>query len=102
MSADHGSGEAAQAPAFPSGRQFEIRSGDQVAALTEVGGALRDYRLGTRPLVDGYSEDDMATGARGQCLIPWPNRVGGGRYEWDGRNLQLDLSEPDKGGAIQA
>jgi aldose 1-epimerase len=86
--------------AFPSGRQFEIRSGDQVAVLTEVGAALRDYRLGTRPLLDGYGEEEMATGARGQSLIPWPNRIAGGSYSWDGRELQLDLSEPAKGGAI--
>ncbi|NKX49300.1 aldose 1-epimerase family protein [Arthrobacter deserti] len=86
--------------ALPSGRQYEIRSGDQLAVLTEVGGGLRDYRLGGRPLVDGFREDEMSTGARGQTLIPWPNRIGGGSYQWDGGTLQLDLSEPDKGGAI--
>jgi aldose 1-epimerase len=86
--------------ALPSGKQFEIRHGDQRAVLTETGGALRDYRTGSRRLIDGYAEDEMATGARGQPLIPWPNRVKGGCYEWDGQQLQLDLSEPEKGGAI--
>ncbi|MDQ0756408.1 aldose 1-epimerase family protein [Arthrobacter sp. B3I4] len=83
-----------------SGRQYELRSGRQHVALTEVGGALRDYLVDGRPLLDGYGPDEMCTGARGQSLIPWPNRVKDGRYEWDGRPLQLDLSEPDKGGAI--
>lgn len=69
-------------------------------ALTEVGGALRDYLVDGRPLLDGYGPDEMCTGARGQSLIPWPNRVKGGRYEWEGQRLQLDLSEPEKGGAI--
>jgi aldose 1-epimerase len=85
---------------LPSGRQYEISSGRQKVLLTEVGGALRDYQLDGRPLLDGYGPDEMCTGARGQSLIPWPNRIRGGSYAWDGQRLQLDLSEPDKGGAI--
>jgi aldose 1-epimerase len=85
---------------LPSGRQYEISSGRQKVLLTEVGGALRDYLLDGRPLLDGYGPDEMCTGARGQSLIPWPNRIRGGSYAWDGQRLQLDLSEPEKGGAI--
>ncbi|NKX54293.1 aldose 1-epimerase family protein [Arthrobacter mobilis] len=85
---------------FPSGRQYGIRHGDQLAVITEVGGALREYRHGDRPLIDGYGAGEICTGGRGQPLIPWPNRIGRGSYTWAGRQLQLDLSEPDKGGAI--
>lgn len=85
---------------LPSGRQYEITAGRQSVMLTEVGGALRAYFCDGRNLLDGYGPDDMCTGARGQSLIPWPNRVKDGRYEWDGKEFQLDLSEPDKGGAI--
>lgn len=92
--------EATAGHRLPSGRRYEIRHGRQTVLLTEVGGALRDYRLDGRPLLDGYGPDEMCTGARGQSLIPWPNRIRGGRYAWDGTDLQLDLSEPDKGGAI--
>lgn len=97
-------GPAHRSPAtghcLPSGRQYEISYGRQTVLLTEVGAALREYREGGRPLLDGYGPEDMCTGARGQSLIPWPNRVKGGSYEWEGRRLQLDLSEPEKGGAI--
>lgn len=85
---------------LPSGRQYELRHGRQKVLLTEVGGALRDYLLDGRPLLDGYGPDEMCNGARGQSLIPWPNRIKGGSYGWEGSTLQLDLSEPDKGGAI--
>jgi aldose 1-epimerase len=85
---------------LPSGRQYQIRHGRQTVVLTEVGGALRDYLLDGRPLLDGYGPEEMCTGARGQSLIPWPNRIKGGSYEWEGSAFQLDLSEPDKGGAI--
>ncbi|WP_285243597.1 aldose 1-epimerase family protein [Pseudarthrobacter sp. fls2-241-R2A-127] len=97
-------GQAGQAASsghrLPSGRQYDIRHGRHSVHLTEVGGALRDYLLDGRPLVEGYGPEEMCTGARGQSLIPWPNRVKGGSYEWGGSTLQLDLSEPDKGGAI--
>ena len=77
---------------LPSGRQYEITAGRQSVMLTEVGGALRAYLCDGRNLLDGYGPDDMCTGARGQSLIPWPNRIGSGSYTWEGRRLQLDLS----------
>jgi len=33
-------------------------------------------------------------------LIPWPNRLQDGRYEFDGRSHQLPLTEPEHGNAI--
>lgn len=84
----------------PSGRQFTIAHGGQMAVVTEVGAALRRYRVDGADLLDGYTADEMCTGARGQSLIPWPNRIRHGRYSWEGRTEQLDLSEPEKGGAI--
>jgi aldose 1-epimerase len=33
-------------------------------------------------------------------LLPWPNRVAGGRYTIDGERRQLDLTEPATGNAI--
>lgn len=91
---------ALRGPWPPSGRQHTISLGDQRVFLTEVGAALRQYDVGGRSLLDGYAEHEMCTGARGQSLIPWPNRIAGGHYTWQGRTEQLDLSEPEKGGAI--
>ncbi|MGK3647177.1 aldose 1-epimerase family protein [Pseudarthrobacter enclensis] len=85
---------------LPSGRQYRISCGRQTVLLTEVGGSLRDYLLDGHPLLDGYGPDEICTGARGQALIPWPNRIKGGSYDWEGQRQQLDLSEPEKSGAI--
>jgi len=85
---------------LPSGEQVEIAHHDQRATLVEVGGGLRSYRLGGRAIVDGYEADEMCTAAKGQTLIPWPNRLRGGSYRFDDRELQLPLTEPDKGNAI--
>jgi aldose 1-epimerase len=84
----------------PSGRQHTIERGAQQAVIVEVGGALRSYSVHDRDVLDGYREDEMASGARGQPLIPWPNRIQDGRYAWGGDEHQLPLSEPDSHNAI--
>lgn len=82
--------------ANPSGEQYEIRSGDTRATVVEVGGALRELVVGDRPLLDGYAVHEVCTGARGQSLLPWPNRVRDGRYRFRGVERQLALTEPEQ------
>lgn len=84
----------------PSGRQHTIASGSQRATIVEVGGALRVYSVADHQVIDGYPLDARCTGARGQALVPWPNRLGGGHYSFGGDDLQVPLSEPEKGNAI--
>jgi aldose 1-epimerase len=91
-------------PPLPTGRQIEIAHGEQHATVVELGGALRTYEVGStdtaRPRIDGYARDEMASGSRGQVLMPWPNRIAGGAYEFGGTSHQLALSEPPKHNAI--
>jgi aldose 1-epimerase len=84
----------------PSGEQMEISHGDQRATIVEVGGGLRSYTRGGRPVLDGYEADAMCPSGRGQVLIPWPNRVRDGSYEFGGRQHQLPLTEPERQNAI--
>jgi aldose 1-epimerase len=84
----------------PSGTQFELKVGDQRAVVVEVGGGLRAYSAGGRELLDGYEADEMCTSGRGQLLLPWPNRIEDGAYEFDGLLHQLALTEPERGNAI--
>jgi aldose 1-epimerase len=66
----------------------------------EVGGGLRTYSVGGRELLDGYGPDEMCTSGRGQVLLPWPNRIEDGTYEFDGRTHGLPLDEPERRNAI--
>jgi aldose 1-epimerase len=84
----------------PSGRQVEIAWGEQRARIVEVGGGLRAYSAGERALLDGYRVEEMCRSARGQCLVPWPNRIRDGSYEFAGRRQQLPLTEPEQQNAI--
>ena len=84
----------------PSGEQIEIAAGNQRAVVVGVGGGIRAYSTGGRPVVDGYDRQEMCTSSRGQVLIPWPNRLQDGSYEFDGRRHQLPLNEPQRRNAI--
>lgn len=77
-----------------------MRRGDEHAVIVEVGAGLRSYTVGGVDVIDGYGSGEMCDGGRGQLLIPWPNRIRGGRYRFDGLDNQLPLSEPALGNAI--
>jgi aldose 1-epimerase len=80
----------------PSGEQYEISGSGYRAVVTESGGALRLLEHDGRPLVDGFGSDELSSGGRGQLLVPWPNRIADGAYAFDGRQLQLPLTEPGR------
>jgi aldose 1-epimerase len=85
---------------LPSGRQFEIALGDQRVVVVEVGGGLRSYAVGGADVLDGYEVGGACTSGRGQVLIPWPNRIEDGRYDFDGTSHSLPLDEVPNRNAI--
>jgi aldose 1-epimerase len=84
----------------PAAEQIEIAHGAQRAAFTVTGATLRAYRVADRPVLDGFSEDEVCPGASGQLMAPWPNRIAGGRYDFAGGHHQLPIDEPELGHAI--
>jgi aldose 1-epimerase len=84
----------------PSGLQVEMERGEQRLTVVEVGGGIRQYSVGGVPVIDGYVADEMCSSGRGQALIPWPNRLAGGSYEFEGAHYQVPLTEPEHGNAI--
>jgi len=59
--------------------------------VVEVGGGLRSYSASGRELVDGHGADEMSSSGRGQVLIPWPNRLEDGNYQF----VRVELRNPD-------
>ena len=84
----------------PSGEQVELTLGDQRAVVVGVGGGLREYSVGDRPVLDGYGVEEICSSGRGELLAPWPNRIEDGSYEFEGRTHQLPLDEPERRNAI--
>jgi aldose 1-epimerase len=83
----------------PSGAQFELQNGEWSLTVVEVGGGMRQLHRGDWHVLDGYPLERMCNGGRGQVLLPWPNRIDGGRYTFAGKSYQLALTEPLRGNA---
>ncbi len=83
-----------------TGLQYEIDAGDYRATVTELGAGLRELAFRGQPVIAGYDADELPPAGAGQLLAPWPNRVDGGRYVFDGTEQQLALTEPARDTAI--
>lgn len=77
-----------------TGDQWVIGHGHQRAVVTEVGATLRSFTVGDRQIVAGFGPEQWSTGGHGQVLAPWPNRLGDGRYTFEGVEAQVPLDEP--------
>jgi aldose 1-epimerase len=84
----------------PSGAQYRIGHGNQRATVVEVGAAVREYRDGDREVFQSYPEHHVSWAYHGTVLLPWPNRLRDGRYEFDGEDLQVALTEPSNHNAL--
>lgn len=83
-----------------TGTQYEIEAGDYRATVTELGAGLRELECAGMPLVTTFDADQLPAHGSGQLLAPWPNRVAGGSYTFEGAHYQLALSEPARENAI--
>jgi len=81
-----------------TGDQWVI--GHQRAVVTEVGATLRSFTIDDRPVIQGFGPGEWAHGGRGQILAPWPNRLGEGRYSFEGVEAQAPINELATGTAI--
>lgn len=84
----------------PSGDQYEIGGGDYRAVIAQGGATIRGLEHDGRPLLDGYGADEVAPGARGQLLAPWPNRIGDGSFVFGGERHQVPINEPEHRNAL--
>jgi aldose 1-epimerase len=69
--------------------ELELRRGAQRVVVTSRGGGIREWQ----GVLDGYPAGQPARSARGQVLIPWPNRLTDGRYDWDGETYEVPVND---------
>jgi aldose 1-epimerase len=84
----------------PTGAQFELRRGRQRLVVTEIGAGVRSWTVGGQELLARFRPGEYDAAFAGRVLVPWPNRVRDGRYELDGAEHRLELSEPERGNAL--
>ena len=85
---------------LPSGEQIAIAHGDQRAVITEVGATLRTYVKGGVGVIEGFAGEEVPTGARGQVLFPWPNRIGDGKWSFSERTAHPTIDDVQHATAI--
>jgi aldose 1-epimerase len=84
----------------PTGAQFEITYGHARAVITEIGASLRAYTVDGVDYVESYPDDTHPPMGSGAVLVPWPNRVRGGTWPFEGGTQHLERTEPERGNAI--
>lgn len=85
---------------FISGNQITLVAGDQQAVIATVGAALREYSVAGRDVVVPFPADELPPAFHGMVLAPWPNRLRDGQYDFDGRTLQVAVTERDRSTAL--
>ena len=83
-----------------SGREIVLQAGDYEARIVTVGAGLAGLTYRGHDLVVPHSVNQCPPGYLGKVLIPWPNRVAGGSYSWEGTSYNLPVDEPAFGTAL--
>jgi aldose 1-epimerase len=80
---------------------IQLEDETQHAVVGLLGAGLQRYTIGSRRIIDlPVANASAPSDAAGKPLIPWPNRIQGGEYEFDGSRYTLAISEPDRRTAI--
>ncbi len=84
----------------PTGEQLDISQSGSRAIVTTVGANLRLFEVDGVPYTETFGVDDEPPKGAGAILVPWPNRVGGARWIYEGEPQDLEITEPARGNAI--
>lgn len=87
-------------PVRDRGTLHRIAAGQYAAEVAEVGATLESLTVGGRDLLLRSPEAGPMLFYRGAVVAPWPNRIGDGRYTWDGQELQVPITEVERNNAL--
>jgi aldose 1-epimerase len=84
----------------PVGQPLSLRRGAVEARVGTVAAALRSLAVGGAHLTQPTPDDRVPASGNGIVLAPWPNRVRDGLWSHGGQQLELDLTERERGNAL--
>ncbi len=89
-------------PATETDYELLLASAGRVVrgVISGVGAAVRCLSVDDVELTPGFDSHRSAPFYCGKTLVPWPNRVRDGRWNHDGRSLQLDITDPETNSAL--
>jgi aldose 1-epimerase len=80
--------------------EYHLKSGKAVVRVAPFGASLRGMWLGDTEVVSSYSGAASKLGGQGDLLIPFPGRVAGAAYEFEGKQYHLEANDKDGPNAI--
>lgn len=83
-----------------SGREIVLSAGDYEARIVTVGAGLAGLTYRGHELIVAHRVDECPPAYLGKVLMPWPNRVAGGSYTWEGTSYDLPVDEPAFGTSL--
>jgi aldose 1-epimerase len=87
-------------PTRPGDPEWRITADGYEAIISAVGATVRVLTHHGRDLIVPFAADRIRPLFRGATVAPWPNRIAGGRYTFDGREYQTAITEVDRGHAL--
>jgi aldose 1-epimerase len=81
-------------------QEFELKHGALRAVIGSFGASLRQFYL-VHPsglkneIIWGYSGRENKKAGQGDVLVPFPNRIKNGRYEFEGKTHQMALNDKE-------
>lgn len=80
--------------------EITLRAGEWTTTVAPLGAALRGATWRGEPVVSGYHGRANKVGGQGDVLIPFPGRVAGGAYTFNGTRYQMEKSDKEGPNAI--
>lgn len=82
------------------GTEIILQNGDYRATIVSVGAGIAALTNRGRDLVAPHPVDEMPIGYLGKALLPWPNRIAGGTYQYQGVAHEVPINEHHTGAAL--
>ncbi|MFT4245889.1 MAG: aldose 1-epimerase family protein [Micrococcaceae bacterium] len=85
---------------YATGEQYKISYENSYAEIVELAAGIRVVVLDGVQVTETFADDSTAPMGHGLVLVPWPNRVAGGKWKLGEKKRQLDITEVPKNNAI--
>ncbi|WP_018143844.1 aldose 1-epimerase family protein [Alloscardovia criceti] len=83
-----------------AGNEYTIRAGEYTAVITEQGAALERFDWAGKEITVPRNPQEPIHACSGQILIPYPNRIEDGEYEFEGKSYAFPIDEHDRHNSI--
>lgn len=82
------------------GKTILLENGNYKAEIVSVGAGLASLTYKNKHLVIPHNPEVMPLAHMGKVMIPWPNRIAGGSYEFEGILYKVPINEHVTNAAI--